>query len=43
LTEFQAAEDSIPGGHPIIDTILNDMAEIFLGLFVPWEQLPALF
>jgi hypothetical protein len=43
LTQFQAAEDSVPGGHPTTDAILNDLAEIFLGLFVPWETLPDLF
>ncbi|KAL2785260.1 hypothetical protein BJX66DRAFT_329424 [Aspergillus keveii] len=36
------AKDSLPGGHPPTDAILNDMAEIFLGLFVPWERLPDL-
>lgn len=43
LTEFQAAEDSLPGGHPTTTAILNDMAEIFLGLFVPWERLVDFF
>lgn len=42
LTEFQAAEDSVPGGHPTTAVIQNDMAEILLGLFVPWEKLPSL-
>jgi hypothetical protein len=38
LTQFQTAEDSIPGGHPKTDAIINDLAEIFLGLFVPWQH-----
>jgi hypothetical protein len=42
LTQYQTAEDSIPGGHPTTDAILNDLAEIFIGLFVPWERLPDL-
>jgi hypothetical protein len=42
LTEFQTAEDLLPGGHPATNAILNDMAEIFLGLFIPWERLPDL-
>ncbi|KAJ5142747.1 uncharacterized protein N7515_001534 [Penicillium bovifimosum] len=43
LTQFQTAEDSVPGGYPTTDAILNDLSEIFLGLFVPWEKLPDLF
>lgn len=43
LTQFQAAEDAIPGGHPTTVAIVNDVAEILLGLFVPWEALPRLF
>ena len=42
LTEFQVEEDSIRGGHPKTDAILNDIAEILLGLFVPWQDLPPL-
>jgi hypothetical protein len=42
LTEFQSAEDSIPGGHPTTTAIENDLAEILLGLFVPWERLATL-
>jgi hypothetical protein len=41
LTEFQSVEDSIPGGHPTTTAIQNDLAEILLGLFVPWENLPS--
>jgi hypothetical protein len=43
LTEFQAAEDAIPGGHPRTVAVKNDMAEILLGLFVPWHHLTDLF
>jgi hypothetical protein len=43
LTEFQAAEDSVQGGHPETTAIMNYLAEILLGLFVPWDQLSPLF
>ena len=43
LTEFQAAEDAVPGGHPETTAIMDDMAEILLGLFVPWHHLVDLF
>lgn len=43
LTEFQASEDAVPGGHPKTAANMNDLAEMLLGLFVPWGQLPALF
>jgi hypothetical protein len=43
LTEFQPAEDAVLGGHPKTEAILNDMAEILLGLFVPWSRLLRLF
>jgi hypothetical protein len=39
LTEFQMAEDSVPGGNPTTTAIANDVAEILLGLFVPWQEL----
>ncbi|KAJ5654961.1 hypothetical protein N7490_001964 [Penicillium lividum] len=39
LTQYQMAEDSIRGGHPMTDAIANDLAEILLGLFVPWDKL----
>jgi hypothetical protein len=38
LTQFQAAEDSIFGGHPATEAILNDVAEILLGLFFDLES-----
>ena len=43
FSQFQEAEDSVPGGHPETEAIRNDLAEIFLGLFVPWDDLPDLF
>jgi hypothetical protein len=42
LTEFQSSEDSMPGGHPTTRAIQNDLAEIFLGLFIPWQNLQSL-
>ena len=43
LSEFQAEEESIQGGHPKTAAIENDLAEILLGLFIPWNQLLPLF
>ena len=43
LTEFQAAEDAVPDGHPKTTAVINDVAEILLGLFVPWDHLANLF
>ena len=42
LSQFQAEEEGVPGGHPVTTAIQNDLAEVLLGLFVPWNQLPAL-
>ena len=44
LSQFQAEEEAIPGGHPVTTAMQNDLAEVLLGLFlfVPWTQLPAL-
>jgi len=43
LSENQSLEDSVRGGHPETTAIQNDLAEIFLALLLPWEQLPTLF
>src|SRR5579871_781134 len=43
LSEFQTEEDSVSGGHPVTSAIKNDFAEVLLGLFVPWDELPVLF
>lgn len=42
LTEFQPAEDAISGGHPMTEAIINDLAEILLGLFTPCQDLAPL-
>lgn len=43
LTEFQSSEDSVPDGNPTTTAIQNDLAEVLLGLFIPWQDLPSLF
>ncbi|KAJ6125964.1 hypothetical protein N7471_010457 [Penicillium samsonianum] len=44
LTEFQASGDAVPEATPKPRQIrMTYVAEILLGLFVPWGQLPALF
>ncbi|KFZ23650.1 hypothetical protein V502_01866 [Pseudogymnoascus sp. VKM F-4520 (FW-2644)] len=43
FSEFQAEEESVQGGHPRTTAMDNDLAEILLGLFVPWDQLCPLF
>jgi hypothetical protein len=43
LSQFQAEEESVPGGHPFTTAMETDLAEVLLGLLVPWNQLPALF
>ncbi len=43
LSQYQTEENSIKGGHPITNAIKNDLAEVLLGFFVPWDQLPLLF
>ncbi|PVH68340.1 hypothetical protein DL98DRAFT_631600, partial [Cadophora sp. DSE1049] len=42
LSQFQAEEEGVAGGHPVTAAMRNDLAEVLLGLFVPWNQLPAL-
>jgi len=43
LSQFQTEEESVQGGHPVTTAMQNDLAEVLLGLFVPWDQLPTLF
>ena len=43
LSECQSEEDRIPGGQPTTNAIRNDVAEVLLGLFVPWDKLLSLF
>ena len=42
LSQFQVEEEGVSGGHPVTTAMQNDLAEVLLGLFVPWSQLPAL-
>jgi len=43
LSQFQAEEEAVPGGHPVTAAIQNDLTEVLLGLFVLWNRLPDLF
>ena len=43
LSQFEAEEDTIYGGHPTTVAIKNNLAKVLLGFFVPWKLLPALF
>jgi Helitron helicase-like domain at N-terminus/PIF1-like helicase len=43
LSPYQDAEDGMPGGHLETQAMRNDLAGVLLPLFVPWENLPALF
>ena len=43
FSQHQAEEEAIRGGHLTTGAIKNDLAEVLLGLFLPWDQLPALF
>src|SRR6266850_2948638 len=43
LSQFETEEETIPKGHPLTLEIKNDLAEILLGFFLPWEELPSLF
>jgi len=43
LSQFQADEEGVPGGHPVTSAMENDLAEVLLGLFVPWNHLKTLF
>jgi len=43
LSQFQSKEESIQGGHLTTNAIKNDLAEVLLGLFLPWDQLLSLF
>jgi hypothetical protein len=35
LSQFQAEEEGVPGGHSVTIVIQNNLAEVLLGLFVP--------
>src|SRR5579871_4958877 len=43
LSQYQSEEETIPRGHPTTAAIKNDLAELLLGFFIPWEHLPTLF
>ena len=43
LSENQALEDSVRGGHPETVSMQNDLALILLALLVPWDRLPEMF
>jgi hypothetical protein len=43
FSEFQIEEESVTGGNPLTMAMRIDLAEVLLGLFVPWDQLPPLF
>jgi len=43
LSEFQEEEESVKRGHTITAAIRNDLAEVLLAFFVPWEKLLPLF
>jgi hypothetical protein len=43
FSQYQTEEESIQGGHPTTTAIQNDLAEVLLGFFLPWDQLPVLF
>lgn len=43
LSEYQTEEESLRGGYPKTTVIVNDLAEILLGLIEPWNRLPLLF
>jgi hypothetical protein len=43
ISELENQQDSITGEYENIGPILNDHCQVLLGLFIPWNQLPALF
>ncbi|KAH6974061.1 hypothetical protein EDB80DRAFT_831121, partial [Ilyonectria destructans] len=43
FSQYQIQEEGVRGGHPNTTAIKNDLAEVQLGFFLPWDQLPALF
>ena len=43
LSQFQAEEEGIPRGYLVTTVMQKDLAKVLLGLFVPWNQLLALF
>jgi len=43
LSEFQEEEETVKRGHAMTAAIRNDLAEVLVAFFVPWEKLLALF
>jgi hypothetical protein len=43
LSQFQQEEEKVPRGHTITSAIKNDVAEVLLAFFVPWDKIPSLF
>ena len=43
LSQYQTQEESVQGGHPNTAAIKNDLAEVRLGFFLPWDKLSTLF
>jgi hypothetical protein len=39
VSEFQQEEETIQHGHPTTTAIQNDLAEILLACFIPWQQI----
>ncbi len=37
FSQYQTQEDSVRGGHPNTTAIKNDLAEVQLGFFLPWD------
>src|SRR5882757_800570 len=43
LSQFQAEQEGVPEEHPVTTAMENDLAEVLLGLFVPWHHFQTLF
>jgi hypothetical protein len=43
LSQFQHEEEKVPRGHSITSAIKNDVAEVLLAFFVPWDKIPSLY
>jgi PIF1-like helicase len=43
LSQFQQQEEEVRRGHSITPAIRNDVAEVLLAFFIPWDQIAVLF
>ena len=43
LSQFQQEEETVRRGHSITPAIQNDVAEVSLAFFIPWDKIPSLF